>query len=150
MENLIKELKKTGMVDVTEEQYNQLKEMKEHRKLWSYSTSISKNPRIFRIMDKRGFDKNFWQQYIDAKNNGDLMTNGNKVVRINGSHWVIGPVSGGGMRGYGGHKFVIEFIEGPHKGEIITTTNLWYQGEINPKFINQLPDNAKWVKQYVR
>jgi hypothetical protein len=44
-------------------------------------------------------------------------------------------------RGFGGRKFVIEFLD----GRIITSTNLWGGGEIPKRWLNRFPDNAKFV-----
>ncbi len=145
--NLVAELKKNGFVEVNQEQYDWFKENADD--LFQYlDVKIVNGEKTFVLMNKKGFDYLFWKKYIDAKENGDLTENNLKTVRINGSHYVIGGENSSGFSGHGGARFVIEFIDGPHKGQIIETTNLWHQGGINKEYIDQLPDNAKWVKQW--
>lgn len=67
------------------------------------------------------------------------------VAVIDGEHYVIAPEdenrSFWSARGFGGRKFVIRFFDGRE----VTTTNLWHQGTIPPKFRDQMPDNAEFV-----
>ena len=67
----------------------------------------------------------------------------NRVVRVNGSHYMIGDEGGTkSFRGFGGHEFVIEFYD----GRVVTSTNLWSQGEIPLAWRNIMPNNARFVK----
>ena len=91
-------------------------------------------------------NRNFWQEKIMWKENGDIAGTSRKCVRINGSHYLVAPEDEKGMRGFGGSKFHIRWIEGPFKGQEAITTNLWHQGEIPVFLRSQLPDNAEWVK----
>ena len=68
-----------------------------------------------------------------------------EVAIIQGHHYVIGGEKeftgfGRGVRGFSGRKFQIKFFD----GRVVTTTNLWTQGRIPPKFRHQLPDNAEF------
>lgn len=87
----------------------------------------------------------FWDGKVKWRENGDDNGFGDICVRINGHHYVIGKEGdGSGFKGFAGHKFIIEFISGPHQGKIIEATNLWHQGEIPINYRELLPDNAKW------
>lgn len=79
----------------------------------------------------------FWLGYYIRRNDP-------KIARISGNHYMIEPENKGkyGFRGFGGHKFVIEFFD----GRTITTTNLWHQGTIPEHFRERLPDNARFIE----
>lgn len=73
------------------------------------------------------------------------------VARIQGTHYTIAPeveLDRAGrpipksFRGYGGAKFVIKFND----GRVVTTTNLWCQGDIPREFREVLPDNATFLE----
>jgi hypothetical protein len=61
-------------------------------------------------------------------------------VNVRGTHYRIGPEKGKGFRGFGGGKFVVKFFD----GRVVTTTNLWCQGEISPEYRDRLPNNAEF------
>lgn len=73
----------------------------------------------------------YWRVQLSDRSN---------AVVINGVHYRIGP-PGGEFQGFGGRRYDIEFLDGRR----VTTYNLWYQGLIPPKYLIQLPDNARWV-----
>lgn len=90
-------------------------------------------------------NKEFWDAKVKWRENGDTNGFGGVCARIDGNHYVIGKEDNkAGFRGFAGHKFVIEFISGPHQGKIIETTNLWHQGKIPEEYRELLPDNARW------
>lgn len=67
-----------------------------------------------------------------------------RVAIVAGHHYIIGdePVKGyPQMLGFGGSKFIIRF----HDGRIVTTHNLWHQGEITPYWRAKFPNNAEFV-----
>lgn len=70
----------------------------------------------------------------------DQLRDRSNAVVINGVHYRIGP-PGGEFRGFGGRRYDIEYLDGRR----VTTHNLWYQGPIPPKYLDQIPDNARWV-----
>lgn len=76
----------------------------------------------------------FWQARVYEKDD-------DRTVRINGVHYQIGIESAHGFRGFGGRQYKIKFPE----GRIVTTTNLWTQGEIPEIWKDQLPDNAEFI-----
>lgn len=81
------------------------------------------------------FDCNFWRKFIDEPDG----------IRINHVHYMVKDENQSGSpssRGHGGARFDIQL----HSGQRITTTNLWYQGEIPPHFHSRLPDNASWAR----
>lgn len=89
------------------------------------------------------FSELFWEEKVEWKQKSD--TDGSMAAaRIQGEHYMIGSeiTTPGAFRGFSGRKFVIKFIEGPHKGKIFKTTNLWYQGTIPERFRQLLTDNA--------
>lgn len=78
----------------------------------------------------------FWEKYVGIKDS-------EKVVRVNGSHYVIthdDPKAY--FKGFGGAEFKIKF----HDGREVVTHNLWSQGEIPEHFRNYLPDNAVFIQ----
>ena len=75
---------------------------------------------------------NFWQTHIEHKDDPECIRAGHK-------HYRVYPDKNSGFKGFGGHTFTIEMLD----GRIITTSNLWQQGEIPERFWEQLPDNAK-------
>lgn len=86
------------------------------------------------------FTCGFWKRYADDRYNP-------RHVRIKGVHYVIGDEDSKGFRGFGGQKFKIKFLDGRYKDDrILTTTNLWYQGEIE-RYKEMMPDNAEFVKE---
>jgi hypothetical protein len=64
-----------------------------------------------------------------------------KTVRAKNHHYRIGS-EGDPFPGFAGTKFGVKFTD----GRVITTTNLWHQGEIPERFRARLPDNAEFVK----
>lgn len=83
----------------------------------------------------------FWEQKVYWKELGDVTSDGEKCVRVEGSHFVIGDEDSK-WKGHSGRKFKVTFIDGPHKGHEVITTNLWHQGKIDDEFLSELPDNA--------
>lgn len=64
-------------------------------------------------------------------------------VRICGILFLVGGEDEGHrLRGHGGRKFKIQFLD----GRVIETTNLWYVGPIPFHFRAVLPDNARWYE----
>jgi hypothetical protein len=89
----------------------------------------------------------FWSTKIEAIATDDILLEDNKLaVRIDGACYIIGAENDGGLRGFSGRKFTIEFISGKFKGQIIDTTNLWHQGEIPEELKSMLPDSARFIK----
>lgn len=94
------------------------------------------------LNDKLCFECDFWVRHHD-----DDMTNrkDHKFVIANGEHYVIEPEDSKEtyFRGFGGAKVEIHFFD----GTIVTSTNLWYNGEIPDRFRDIMPDNAtiKWL-----
>lgn len=80
----------------------------------------------------------FWTDKI-AELNDDF------TARIGGRHYRIGPeeTSPRDQRGFDGHRAVIRFADGRE----VTTTNLWFQGEIPVHFHTRLPDNAEFLER---
>lgn len=95
-------------------------------------------------MDRK-FLNTFWNEKVVWKNIGDVTEEGAKTVRCNGSHYVIGTegFTDGPYLGLGGRKIRITFTDGPHKGQVVDTNNLWCQSEIDQEFKELLPDNAE-------
>lgn len=83
----------------------------------------------------------FWRPKIKAAKNNDQY-----AVRVDGVHYYIHPDSKGGNRafsGFGGSRFDIRF----HDGRLVTTHNLWCQGDIPERFRDVLPDNAIFIQE---
>lgn len=83
----------------------------------------------------------FWEQYIHDKDQPE-------IARIDGQHYVIGdePTTPNFMCGFGGRRFLIRFND----GRVVSTTNLWSQGEIPQRLRQILPDNAKFADPNVK
>lgn len=79
---------------------------------------------------------NFWREKEEIKNEA-------RVVRIDGVHFSLGDEVNAPAfcKGHGGRKFVIQFND----GRVVTSTNLWCQGNIPESWRERLPNNATWV-----
>jgi len=90
------------------------------------------------IDEKLCFSCEFWQGYVQKKDNP-------LIARIDGKHYCIkrDETSPAHLRGFSGRKFIIEFFD----GRTVTTTNLWHQGTIPERFREELPDNARFIKE---
>lgn len=66
------------------------------------------------------------------------------TARIDGRHYQIGPeaASPRDQRGFDGARAVIRFADARE----VTTTNLWFQGEIPAHFRARLPNNATFLE----
>ncbi len=71
----------------------------------------------------------------------DRLHPGQQRAIIGGTCYVIGVETSKGPRGFGGRRFDIEFFD----GRTVTTTDLWYQGVVSPKWRERLPDNARFA-----
>lgn len=85
----------------------------------------------------------FYWEFWDEK----VRNLGKRSVIVDGSHFMLGdpreeswPNS---MKGHGGAKYRIRFFDGRE----VTTTSLWYQGNIPEAFRDKLPDNAEFVRE---
>lgn len=82
--------------------------------------------------EKLCFDCDFWLEYVERASESTS-------IRVDGRHYIIGDEQAVSIfRGHGGREFRIEFKD----GRIVTSTNLWQQGEIPERFRDKLPDNA--------
>lgn len=87
------------------------------------------------------FACNFWWEKVEWRINGDVTDKGNSVARINGKHYTIHPSTTYGPQGFGGQLHIIRF----DSGEEVHARNLWFQGEIPPRFREHLPNNASFA-----
>lgn len=62
-------------------------------------------------------------------------------VVVDGEHYTIGGDTGA-FRGFGGHRFDIEWFD----GRKATTRNLWHQGTVPAEWRHRYPDNARFVQ----
>jgi hypothetical protein len=78
----------------------------------------------------------FWLGYIQRRDEPGM-------ARIKGVHYVVGDEKASWVvRGFDGQRFVIRFKD----GRVVTTHNLWHQGEIPEVWKSELPDNAEFVR----
>lgn len=77
------------------------------------------------------FTKKFWNEIIEEKE---------KHIFIDGKSYQLGSEKSK-YKAFDGEEFKIEL----NAGEIITTTNLWCQGEIPNEFRGVLADTARFV-----
>ena len=77
---------------------------------------------------------NHWQDIVNEKESHQI---------IDGTSFYVDPNENSKIKGFGGRKHTLQNLT---TGEIITTTNLWCQGDI-PKYWKQfLPDTHKFVE----
>jgi hypothetical protein len=77
----------------------------------------------------------FWLQWVETRNDPNC-------VRVNGVHYYIcDEASISTFRGFAGRKFTVKFND----GRVVTTTNMWHQGDIPAALREQLPDNAAFI-----
>lgn len=108
---------------------------KEHDKRY-YSSSSSKYADL--CNNYECYETVFWLDIINNYNNTKMFT-------INGAVYELGD-NKGWDKGYGGNKFVIRPNRfNGDKSKDITTTDLWFRGDVPKKFKQQLPDNAVFV-----
>lgn len=91
------------------------------------------------------FDNLFWYEKYLWLQRGDQIRPDQLAARIGGKHYVLNPGDDGKtvrMRGHGGTRFMVQFISGPHKGQVIVTNDVWHQGVIPDVWRPLLPDNA--------
>lgn len=69
-----------------------------------------------------------------------------RVVILENHHYTIGDEAPCVMRGFGGLKWVLALVD----GRVVTTTNLWHQGEIPQRFRARFPANSRQVREPVR
>lgn len=85
------------------------------------------------------FDIDYWNDQVKDKNDP-------RIVRINGEQYYIENENlKSSFRGFGGRKYKIRLFSGIE----ITTTNLWYNGEIPESHKELLPDNAEFIKDKI-
>lgn len=85
------------------------------------------------------FSCTFWTNIKEEYDKGD------KIIIDGKAYHISDEKSTSFFRGFGGTQFVIQRLD---TNEIIITTNLWHNGKIPDRFKNQLPDNAKFIKEY--
>lgn len=86
------------------------------------------------------FSCDFWKTLLEE----DSRRKPHTWCVIDGTHYVVGSENDSGSRGFGGDKFVIRF----HDGTIVTTTNLWCQGEVDDYWKSKFPNNADFDWQW--
>ncbi|OHV29789.1 hypothetical protein BBK14_34100, partial [Parafrankia soli] len=88
------------------------------------------------------FLRDFWQEKVAWRENGDRTEKGEQVIRAGGRHYVVGPEDASeGLRGFDGRPFTFCL-----NGEgLVRSSNLWSQGLIPNEYADRLPDNAERV-----
>lgn len=98
----------------------------------------------------------FWETKVEYRNNGDMTIASkwelrhdtpDRVIRCNGIHYTIEPEptshTNRGMLGHGGHRFRFRMLD---TGDVITSHNVWRQGQIPVEYRELLPDNAEYYQ----
>jgi len=85
------------------------------------------------------FECNFWTEKCE-----NLRTYPREQIVCQARAYVIAPEDVRGMRGFGGAKYVIEFLD---TKEVVESTNLWHNGEIPARFRPMMPDTVRFVPQ---
>ncbi|WP_067184506.1 hypothetical protein [Microtetraspora niveoalba] len=67
-----------------------------------------------------------------------------KRVVVDNVHYLIGDGKGS-FQGFGGRRVDIEFFD----GRKVTTTDLWHQGTVPPKWRHRFPNNARFVQREI-
>jgi hypothetical protein len=85
------------------------------------------------------FDEYFWREKID-----EYKKDHSKIIVANHRcYYIEDEKSSGSFRGFGGHQFNIRL---KNTDEVITTTNLWFNGDIPAKYQSELVDNGEFVE----
>ena len=102
-----------------------------------FSTTYMNDTKANMIKDNICFTCYFWKCKLSVKDNP-------RTARINGTHYFIenDNYNGYAFRGFGGREFNIRFND----GRLVTTHNLWCQGDIPDHFKERLPNNATFVE----
>jgi len=87
------------------------------------------------------FKCHFWVSKLVIKDNP-------RTVRVDGTHYYIDDDKprGSSFLGFGGAEFNIKFND----GRLVTSHNLWCQGDIPEHFKERLPDNAVFVQYRIK
>ena len=90
------------------------------------------------------FHCNFWIDKVENRN-------GHGVVIVDGRHYHLGkddPKEPSKYKGFSGEKYVVEFFAPANwlQPKVVTTTDLWSQGEIPEEWRPFLPDNARFLR----
>ena len=90
-----------------------------------------------KYLDRMCFTCAFWSAQVDRKD---------ESIRIAGVQYTDGGWRKGNpnFNGYGGRVFRYRFLDSE---EIHETNNLWHQGEVIPRFVTRLPDNAYFIDE---
>lgn len=96
------------------------------------------------------FTCQFWSERAELLKDWPNIKKHERITII-GGHW-YSPGDGRpdssrrhNFLGMGGRRFDIEYIDGPHKGKIITCFDLWSGGLMPDDMKVQFPDNARFV-----
>lgn len=102
-----------------------------------FSTHYTESTRSVLLEKNICFNCHFWLSKLGIKNNP-------RTARINGTHYYIedDKPRNSSFCGFGGAEFNIRFND----GRLVTTHNLWCQGDIPYHFKERLPDNAIFVE----
>ena len=91
------------------------------------------------------FTDNFWRTHLENDK-----TDPRVVVTEKYEHYLIGPedyaIKRGPGRGFDGHKFYVDYLD----GRTVTTTNLWSQGTIPPRWRRRFTPNANIESYWTR
>lgn len=63
------------------------------------------------------------------------------MLVIDGRVYAVGREDARGMRGFGGRRFDIEYLDGRR----VSSTNLWNGSQVSERFRSRLPDNARFL-----
>lgn len=96
------------------------------------------------VTERQDSNDEFWEMQLGDRSN---------ALVINGKHYRIGSSNGrtvAGFKGFGGRKFKIQMLPGPlgygdTEMEPFDVDDLWFQGQIPPKWRDRLPDTARFV-----
>lgn len=93
----------------------------------------------------RCFTCDHWSKYV-------YLADDQNSLRIDGTQFFLGEEDDKSIdRGYEGRKFEIALfpIPGRNSEWKFETTNLWLVGKIPERFRKMLPDNARFVKEWI-
>lgn len=79
------------------------------------------------------FTKKFWNNIIAEKD---------KHIVVGGTCYAVATAPTNGFYGFDGRGFRIKMLD---TGEVITTNNLWCQGEVPKEYRHLLPNTAQFV-----
>lgn len=113
------------------------------REIFTYRLTCDQDGSQDSIIVDRSSEIDHWDQHWGPGGPNDGYAPSTRVI-VDHHFYVLGDDKGfGGIRGFAGRRFDIEFFDGRR----VTTHDLWSGGIIPPKWRERWPDNAVFAEQ---